>query len=256
MTDLAKILINFYKNDRMPLHLNDNGGPFGFDIHHALEVDYLIHAYGCDGIIETGTFYGDTTLYLAEMYSDLPIISCELNSIFYKNAKERLASSTKHNNLTLYNESSEKVLRKVLENFKFPFIYLDAHFLSEDPFPIFKELNEIKRGVVCIGDFFIGTAALMHHQMFGDDKPFKMVYSFDVLDGVTIDENFVLQNINPSTPVYVNNAANLGVYPLPCHQYTRRAGRGYFAVNNDQDLFSSCQLFAIPSYPDSYILNY
>ena len=248
MTDLVKMLVNFYKNDRMPLHMSDNGGPFGFDIHHALEVDYLIHAYGCDGIIETGTFFGDTTLYLAEMYPDIPIVSCELNPVFYEKAKERLSYSTQHNNLTLYNDSSEKVLRKILKKFNFPLIYLDAHFLSEEPFPISKELREIKRGVVCIGDFFIGDASIRNYQIFGESQSFQMVYHFDRLDGVNIDQILVEKNIKTSTPIYVNNAANLGAYPLPCHQYTRRAGRGYFAMNTDQDLFKSCEFFMLPTY--------
>jgi hypothetical protein len=131
-----------------------------------------------------------------------------------------------------------------------PFIYLDAHFFrpNEHSFPIEEELRTIKKGVVCIGDFFIGESAVRHYNIFGDERAFKMVYHYDSLNETKIDLNLVDKNIKSSTPLYVNNAANLGAYPLPSHQFNRRAGRGYFVIGDDRDLFSCCEFFAKPTY--------
>ena len=75
MKQLNQILQNFYTTDRLNLGMIDDGGPFGFDIHFALEVDYLINAYECDAFIETGTNAGDTTDYLSKMYPNISIFS-------------------------------------------------------------------------------------------------------------------------------------------------------------------------------------
>ena len=245
MIDLGKLLIHFYKTERTPIYMSDHGGPFGFDVHHALEVDYLIKSYGCDAIIETGTFFGDTTLYLAEMYPDLPVHSCEINSSFYEISKQRLANNS---NVTLHNESSEKDLKKLNKKFNLPFIYLDAHWYNPVNFPLAKELKSIKRAIVCVGDFFIGRGSGQGFRYFDQEELFKVDYHFDKLDDNSIDIDIIEKNIKPSTPIYANNALGLNNYPLPCHQFTRRSGRAYFAIGEKQDLFNSCNFFMTPTY--------
>ena len=39
---IKNLLYNFYTTERNGNYVSDGGGPFGFDIHHALEIDYLI----------------------------------------------------------------------------------------------------------------------------------------------------------------------------------------------------------------------
>jgi hypothetical protein len=52
-------------------------GPLAGDFHVALELDWLVREYVCDALIETGTFEGDSTGYLALAYPDLPVWTCE-----------------------------------------------------------------------------------------------------------------------------------------------------------------------------------
>lgn len=249
MDRLDQLVLTFYKNERTPIMMNDQGGAFGFDIHHALEVDYLIHAYECDAIIETGTFLGDTTKYLSEMYPHLPIISIESNVDFF-NASKRKLSNCK--NVTLLNESSDLVIKKVSKQFKRPFFYLDAHWFSPSSFPIYGELKNIKKGIVCIGDFFIGDGNAQGFYFLENYDYFLVVYSRDDFDGVVMDRDFVNKYAKPSTKLYVNNAINTKVYPLPCHQWKRRSGRGYFAVGIEEDRFKDCNFFRVPTYDLSY----
>lgn len=255
MDRLDLITLTFYKNPRTPILLNDHGGAFGFDIHHALEVDYLIRAYECDAIIETGTFLGDTTRYLSEMYSNLPVISIESNSIFFKGAEKKLKDRS---NVTLLNESSEHAIKKFVDKFNCPFFYLDAHNDKPSPkygpksFPIFIELESIKRGIVCIGDFFIGDGALQRYNFLDEFNQFDILYGRDELDGVIMDKHFVQRYSKPSTKLYVNNASNTKAYPLPCHQWKRRSGRGYFGIGVIEDWFKDSNFFTIPTYNLTY----
>ena len=39
------IFFNFYTTPRLSINLTDEGGPFGLDIHTALEICYLINFY-------------------------------------------------------------------------------------------------------------------------------------------------------------------------------------------------------------------
>ena len=51
--ETEEIYFNFYKVPRLSLKMSDEGGAFGLDIHHALEVCYLIDLYNCDVIIDS-----------------------------------------------------------------------------------------------------------------------------------------------------------------------------------------------------------
>ena len=118
------LLKNFYttfpaqppKNPK--LYLSLGGGPFGYNIHHALEIDYLINKYGCDAIIETGTNTGDTTEYLAKQYPNLTIITCEIEKNYTSIAKDRLSI---YSNVYVFNETSEKIVKKFKNEFNLPF---------------------------------------------------------------------------------------------------------------------------------------
>ena len=78
MKNEENIFFNFYTTPRLSINLTDEGGPFGLDIHTALEICYLINFYKCDSILETGTNTGDTTEFLAKTFPHLPIETCEI----------------------------------------------------------------------------------------------------------------------------------------------------------------------------------
>lgn len=215
------------------MNMSDGGGPFGFDIHFALEVDYLINAAGCDAFIETGTNTGDTTDYMSKQYPNLSIISTEIEPTFYSLASVRLKDRS---NVKLHLNSSEQIMKQYRSQFKCPLYYLDAHW--NEYWPLADEIRNIERGVVCVSDFFIGEEARR-----GD-----VFYGFDSYNGVTCDKSMILRNTNPDTPIYVNNASNLDVYEYPIHQKGRRTGRAYFCKGISTDFFSNSPYFKKISY--------
>jgi hypothetical protein len=212
MHDILRPLFdNFYTTHRCAINMEtDGGGPFGFDIHFAIEVDYLIKMYKCDAIFETGTNAGDTTEYLSRTYPDKQIITSEINKEIFDYAEERLKTRT---NVILNNESSEIVLRKYKDKFKIPFYYLDAHWY--DYWPLQDELESIESGIICISDFKLGM------------NKYGIVYDGDAYDGINLDNDFLLK-CGVKETVYTNNYNEIEKYPLPCLQVGRRSGRAYF----------------------------
>lgn len=218
---IQKIYNNFYTTPRFSVGMVDCGGPFGFDIHFAIEVDYVVNMYKCDAIFETGTNVGDTTEYLSKMYPEKTIITSEIKKDIFDAAKIRLADRS---NIVLNNESSEIVLEKYKNNFTMPFYYLDAHWY--DYWPLRDELNCINRGIVCVPDFSLGK------------NKDGIYYSGDTYDGVVLNHEFLL-NAGITDKIYVNNHNGLHNYPLPCLQQIRRTGRAYFCKNVDDTFFKT-----------------
>ena len=142
----------FYQTARMgALRLSDGGGPFGFDITVAIQVDYLLQAYGCDAIVETGCYLGDSTAYLAATYPELPIVTCDVVPQYVRFTRHRLRECRK---VQVIEGDSPDVVRQACASYTRPFFYLDAHWY--DQWPLVKEIEAIRRGVVCVDDFDIG----------------------------------------------------------------------------------------------------
>jgi hypothetical protein len=227
MNEIKKVYDNFYTTPRNSVGMSDGGGAFGFDIHFALEVDYLINTYNCDAVIETGTNTGDTTEYLSKMYPEKTIVTAEIKKEIFDMAKIRLANTS---NIILNNESSEIILQKYKDTFTLPFYYLDAHWY--DYWPLKDELNSINRGIVCVSDFTLGL---------NKDGIF---YAGDSYDGVTLNHEFLL-NAGVNSSIYINNFNCLENYPLPCLQRTRRNGRAYFCKDADDIFFKNNPKFFV-----------
>jgi len=220
---IKNLLYNFYTTERNGNHVSDGGGPFGFDIHHALEIDYLIRNYRCDSIIETGTHFGDTTCFFAKNYPHLKIITCEINREFYNKSKRRLS---KYNNVEVVYNSSEKVIDKYLPSLDFPLIYLDAHW--EDYWPLWDEIKHITHGIVCVGDFNIKNGR----------------FGFDRYNGIDCDLAFLAQ-CTTNRKIYCNNPNS--VYCFPLMQNQRLGGRAYFFVRTSEDYLDTGTNFSIAS---------
>jgi predicted O-methyltransferase YrrM len=221
------LLENFYTTARRG-NCSGDAGAFGFDVHFALEVDYLVTQYGCDAIVETGTNFGDTAEYLARQYPHLPIVTCEINPVYFALARERLRP---YPNVEIYLSSSEKVVQSLQTRFRQAFYYLDAHW--EAHWPLGEEISSIEQGVVCVGDFFIGPAAASA----------EVFYGFDSYNGAINDQEYVKTHAGADTEIYVNNALNPGVYPYVCLQRQRRSGRAYFVQGSLPQLFDKSQYF-------------
>lgn len=98
--------------------------------------------------VETGTFLGTTTSFLAANYPR--VFSVEPSEALYKKAKKRFLGS----NVTLYNDVSENVLPTILPNLSGDInFWLDGHysagviFKGDKECPVEDELNAIQENL-------------------------------------------------------------------------------------------------------------
>ncbi|MFJ1552735.1 hypothetical protein [Streptomyces mirabilis] len=226
---LTSLLLTFYTTARLGQEqLSDGGGPFGFDITTALQVDFLIDSYGCDGIVETGCFLGDTTEYLANRYPHLPVRTCDVVADHVAFTKQRL---TGHRNVAVLQGDSAVLLPSLLCGLKRPLVYLDAHW--QEKWPLCKELTAIRDGVVAIDDFDIG------HERFG----------YDHYNGEVCGPGLIAQTLPAAGELFVGNP--YAGYRVPCLQTGRRSGTGYLARDLDPGLMARSNLFVrVPLQPE------
>ena len=114
----------------------------------------LLNAFNFDAILETGTWIGETTGYMANT-SNLPVQTCELNDRLSSLAKMRLQD---HPNITFSVNDSRGFLKDIAKTdvvSKRVFFYLDAH--GDKDLPLKGELEIIcsswKEFVIMIDDF-------------------------------------------------------------------------------------------------------
>jgi len=113
----------------------------------------LIDFFNPTSIIETGTFKGHTTSYLANIFEG-NVFSCEVVGMYYRESRYCLRN---RGNVKIFHGSSSKVLNKlVAENLLgyTPLFFLDAHWYSY--WPLCDELAVIKklpRAIIMIDDF-------------------------------------------------------------------------------------------------------
>ena len=219
--DTNRVLTAFYTTVRAgQIRLSDGGGPFGFDIQTALQIDFLIREFDCDGVVETGTFLGDTADYLARAYPHLPVRTCEIDPGHAAVARRRL---DRYDNAALIVGDSATVLPGLLDGLHRPLVYLDAHWQAA--WPLAGELAAVGCGVIAIDDFDIG------HQRFG----------FDVYSGTACGPDLVHDALPTLEHLYVGDPE--ADYPLPCLQVGRRSGTGYLARDLDQSRIGASPMF-------------
>ncbi|MGH2510177.1 MAG: hypothetical protein ACRDHZ_22595 [Ktedonobacteraceae bacterium] len=227
--NVEAIYQNFYRVNRLgALELSDSGGPFGFDITTALEVDYLIERYACDAIFETGCNVGDTTEYLCRRYPGLPVITCDIKDKYVELTRRRLSKRT---NAIIEKADSPEVIGRYKNEFRRPFFYLDAHWYEQ--WPLERELDLITAGIVMIDDFDIG------HSRFG----------FDEYNGVRCGPG-MLERFREKIPYFYTNNPD-AVYEFPCLQPGRRGGKAYFTLSQEQDYLRFCRYFVRRDYAAS-----
>jgi hypothetical protein len=220
MQELERLLYNFYTTDRY-CFVSDGGGPFGFDIHHALEIDYLIKKYNVKKIVETGTNMGDTTEYLAKNYPELEIVTTESVYEFFNFSQKRLK---KYLNVSILNESSDIVTSIEGKENITTLYYLDAHW--GEYWPLKDEIKNIETGIICIGDFNIKNN----------------LYGYDSYNGITCDENLI-RDTGFVDKIYINNP-HCDEYPFPLLQ-SKLGGRAYIQKNIKEDFFEDCYYFTM-----------
>jgi hypothetical protein len=204
-----RLFDEFYRTERAgAIRLSDGGGPFGFDIHLAMTMDDLIRGYEPDCIIETGCFYGDTTAYLARMYKQIPIWTCDTDGVATAITARRTINS---HNVTVHLADSVDVVVRAAATFRKPVYYLDAHW--NESWPLMQELRSVHAGIVCIHDFDIG------HPRFG----------YDAYGGVRCGP-VLLHDALPSLDSYYVDDPDRS-RPFPCLQVGRRAGAAFLTFD-------------------------
>jgi hypothetical protein len=127
------------------------GGPFnGQEGRQAVFRD-IVAACSFDSIVETGTYRGTTTEYMAR-HTGLPTYTVEVNPRIAGYASARLRTVK---NVTIFSCDSRTAIQNLSTKITAPFCYLDAHWIED--VPLNDELVLIQRqwpdAVVMIDDF-------------------------------------------------------------------------------------------------------
>ena len=119
-------------------------------------IDQFIKTFKCSSFVETGTYTGLTTKLVAIKYPNLPVFTSEVNEIYFKRA-DRFLKAFK--NIAAFNESSEIVIKKLIEQSKLgdlPLFFLDAHWYDFWPLKDeMKIISELDRFIVIVDDFVV-----------------------------------------------------------------------------------------------------
>ncbi|MDX2096506.1 MAG: hypothetical protein SFW36_01910 [Leptolyngbyaceae cyanobacterium bins.59] len=129
-------------------------------------------------ILETGTWTGNTTGYMAEV-SGLPVFSTEINPRYHAIAQMRLA---KFENITLENLDSRQFLEKMAKNPNLTqltaFFYLDAHWYED--LPLGEEMSRIAenwdRFVIMVDDFQVPDDSGYTYDHYGPGQTLNLDY--------------------------------------------------------------------------------
>lgn len=158
------------------------GGPMNGQEARRRMVTALIAATRPCAIIETGTFRGTTTEWLAGF--DLPVYTCEASGEHHAYARARLRSLP---HVHLANLDSRAALEHVLDGPLAPrraeplLVYLDAHW--HDDLPLADEIDIVfaraPRAVVVIDDFAVPDDPGYAHDDYGPGKALRPDYIAD-----------------------------------------------------------------------------
>jgi len=157
-----------------PEKLDSWGGPFnGQCFRQTIYVD-LVRACGFAAIVETGTFRGSTSIFLAQNSAGAPVFSSEISTRYFEIAKRRLRAIP---NLHLLNLDS----RLFLSTLKLPpqtktFFYLDAHWREDLPLAAEIEIINLNFSsfVVMVDDFQVPNDAGYAFDDYGPGKSLSL----------------------------------------------------------------------------------
>lgn len=159
-------------------------------------VKLLVPVMGIDHIIETGTFLGHTTTFLARSFPSLPIETVEIDEKFVARARRNLGAC---HNVTIHHADSAVLLSDRAGSYAAgnPLFYLDAHWDPE--LPLASELAAIMalaRAALIIDDFKV---------------PGRPDYAFAVAGGVDSSFSARYRGMDPMTlPGALDNDSIVG----------------------------------------------
>ncbi len=165
-----------------PAYLPDETVGFNGQCHRKSIFKELLSSYSFEVIVETGTWIGNTTGYMAEV-SGLPVWSAELDPRFAAIARIRLRQFDR---VTIEQCDSRIFLKRLADtNLRqaFPFFYLDAHWNSD--LPLHDEIQLIattwKEFVIMIDDFGVPGDPGYGYDDYGHGKALVPTYIEDTL---------------------------------------------------------------------------
>ena len=129
-------------------------------------VDEIIQGCGISLFVETGTFVGDTSKYIALRHPNLKVLTCEINHRWLKLAK-RFCQGI--DNIEFFEGQSPLFLQQVCDilrpsNTHKALFLLDAHW--NDYWPLFDEtkiVSSLPAYVVFIDDFEVPDKPIFHY---------------------------------------------------------------------------------------------
>jgi predicted O-methyltransferase YrrM len=147
------------------------GGPFNGQLRRQAIFDQLVKRLEIVAIIETGTFRGTSTAYMAK--AGVPVFSCELHPRYFHYSSLRLAGI---GNIQLELADSRRFLRQIFDKKQLPagpaFFYLDAHW--EQDLPLWDEIELIfsrhPAPVIMVDDFRVPADSGFSYDDYGAGK--------------------------------------------------------------------------------------
>ena len=203
-------VIDYY---RFPEDRTSWGGALNGQKHRQFLVEAFLSKLCLDAIVETGTYRGTTTAYLATL-SLLPIYTVEYNSRYYGFS---LAALRRFDNVHLFKGDSCAFLNGLVSKKslagKRVLFYLDAHWGGE--LPLLQELCIIfsywDEAVVLIDDFKVPDDSGFGYDDYGAGNSLELSYLMSVL------ERFQLSVFFPSVSSDEENGEKRGSVTLANH---------------------------------------
>jgi predicted O-methyltransferase YrrM len=125
-----------------------------------------------DVVIETGTYLGSSTPYLAGLFN-CDTYTIEINQHFAKRAQNRFSNNHPSLKITAFVGDSAEVVGKILENVskeKVVFAYLDAHWL--DAIPTGQEIKHLiewgGEWIAVVDDFLVPNDSGYKYDSYGE----------------------------------------------------------------------------------------
>jgi len=147
------------------------GGAFNGQARRQTLFDQLLRELKIVTIVETGTFRGTSTAYMAK--TGLPVFSCELRPRYFHYSSLRLANIP---NVRLERADSRRFLRELFDENLLPpgpaLFYLDAHW--EHDLPLWEEVDQIfsrhPSPVIMADDFRVPTDSGFAYDNYGKGR--------------------------------------------------------------------------------------
>lgn len=159
--------IEYYRHPEL---LDHWGGPFNGQCFRQLMYLDLAHFCKFETIVETGTYRGSTTQFLAQNSGAAPVYSCEYSARAFEFAKWRLRNLQ---NVNLFNMDSREFIRDLkISRQSTTFVYLDAHWNADLPLQEEVELvlGNFKNFVIMIDDFEVPNDTGYGYDDYGPGK--------------------------------------------------------------------------------------